>query len=537
MSLGIWNVYFLTKFFLYWKQYIGFHVLENLAFAAFLLMPVRSATGRILRQLLALPVGIALFYHDSWLPPVERLFSQATNLQGFSLSYLAELAGRFIDIRILAILVLIWAGTQILSHYLRIGTLVITALIAMLIWDTLEQQGLPLPATTTFAANTQGDMQTPRAVSDATREPLNTALEGFYRQEAKQQVSFPAPAPDSVPFDLLFLHVCSLSWDDLELTGLTSHPLFDRFDLLFTNFNSASSYSGPATVRLLRATCGQPSHHDLYQSAPAHCYLFENLGQAGFVPQLAMNHDGHFDGFLEVVRERGKLKASLLPLDDIAIAQRSFDDSPIHGDLAVLGHWLEQRQQDEKPRVAAYYNSISLHDGNRLVASPGSELNSLESYPLRLRQLLDDLEQFLYQVEASGRRMVLVLVPEHGAAIRGDRMQIAGLREIPSPAITHVPVAIKIIGPGLERQGDQLRIDDPVSYLSISHIIERLLQEDTFDGKEYDPARLVADLPRTDFVAENEGTVVMRHDGRYHLRLKGEEWTDYPVAKTEQVTP
>ncbi len=537
MGLGVWNIYFLTKFFLYWKQYIGFHVLENLAFAAFLLVPVRSATGRILRQLLALPVGIALFYYDSWLPPVERLFSQATNLQGFSLTYLAELAGRFIDIRILAILVLIWAGTQILSHYLRIGTLVTTTLIAMLIWDTLEQQGIPLPATTTFAANTQGEGQTPQTTSDGTREPLGAVLEGFYRQEAGQQVNFPAPAPDSVPFDLLFLHVCSLSWDDLALAGLTNHPLFDRFDLLFTNFNSASSYSGPATVRLLRATCGQPSHHDLYQPAPAHCYLFENLSQAGFTPQLAMNHDGHFDGFLEVVRERGKLKASLLPLDDIAIAQRSFDDSPIHGDLAVLGHWLEQRQRDKKARVATYYNSISLHDGNRLVAGPGSELNSLESYPLRLQQLLDDLEQFLHQVETSGRRMVLVLVPEHGAAIRGDRMQIAGLREIPSPAITRVPVAIKIIGPGLERQGDQLRIEDPVSYLTISHIIERLLQEDTFGGKDYDPARLVADLSRTDFVAENEGTVVMRHDGRYHLRLEGEAWMDYPVAEAKRVIP
>ncbi len=537
MGLGIWNIYFLTKFFLYWKQYIDFHVLENLAFAAFLLMPVRSATGRILRQLLALPVGIALLYYDSWLPPVERLFSQATNLQGFSLTYLAELAGRFIDVRILAILVLIWAGTQILSHYLRIGTLVIATLIAMLIWDTLERQGVPMPAATTFATNTQGEAQTPRTANDNTREPLDAVLEDFYHREAEKQVNFPAPVAGSVPFDLLFLHVCSLSWDDLELAGLTSHPLFDRFDLLFTNFNSASSYSGPATVRLLRATCGQPSHHDLYQPAPAHCYLFENLSRAGFTPQLAMNHDGHFDGFLEVVRERGKLKASLLPLDDIAIAQRSFDDSPIHSDLAVLGHWLEQRQQDEKPRVATYYNSISLHDGNRLVAGPGSELNSLESYPLRLQQLLDDLEQFLRQVEASGRRMVLVLVPEHGAAIRGDRMQIAGLREIPSPAITHVPAAIKIIGPGLERQGDQLQIDDPVSYLAISHIIERLLQEDTFSGKDYAPARLVADLPHTDFVAENEGTVVIQHNGRYHLRLEGEAWTDYPVAEAKRVIP
>ena len=44
------------------------------------------------------------------------------------------------------------------------------------------------------------------------------------------------------------------------------------------------------------------------------------------------------------------------------------------------------------------------------------------------------------ELEASGRRAVVVLVPEHGAALRGDSAQIAGLREIPTPAITLVPV-------------------------------------------------------------------------------------------------
>lgn len=525
---------------LYWKQYINLHPLENLAFAAFLLMPVRSAGGRILRQLVALPTAIALLYYDSWLPPVERLLSQAGNLQGFSLTYLTELAGRFLDVRIVAILVLIWAGSRILSHYLRIGTLVITTLVAMLAWNALEHQSVALPTispATTFAADGNINESIPQAVNVNALAPLDAALEDFYRHEAKQQVNFPAPTAGSVPFDLLFLHVCSLSWDDLAFAGLTNHPLFERFDMLFTNFNSASSYSGPATVRLLRATCGQPSHHDLYQPAPAHCYLFENLAAAGFTPQFALNHDGHFDGFLEVVRDRGQLNASPLPLDGIEIEQRSFDDSPIHDDLAVLSRWLDQRQQGTQSPVAAYYNTISLHDGNRLVSGPGSELNSLESYPRRLRGLLDDIEAFLSQIEASGRRMVVVLVPEHGAAVRGDSMQIAGLRDIPSPAITHVPAAITVIGPGLKRRGEQVRIDTPVSYLAISHVIKRLLQQDVFGSNDLDPGGLLTNLPRTDFVAENEGTVVMHHEGSFHLRLQGEAWIEYPGAQAEEGTP
>ncbi|WP_456404515.1 cellulose biosynthesis protein BcsG [Thiolapillus sp.] len=541
MGLGAWNVYFLAKFFLYWKHYIGFHPLENLAFAAFLLMPIRSATGRLVRQLIALPVGVALLYYDSWLPPVARVLNQAGNVGGFSPTYLVELMGRFFDVRVVAILVLIWAATRILSEYLRIGTLVTTTLVVLLVWETLEKNDATMP--TIVAQGNAGTASYANAAPSGavnairSRASLDAVLEDFYRKESTRQVNFTAPQSADAPFDVLFLHICSLSWDDLEFSGLTTHPLFERFDLLFTNFNSAASYSGPATVRLLRATCGQPSHHDLYQEAPQNCYLFQNLDQAGFTPQFALNHDGHFDGFLEVVRDRGRLDATPMPLDGISIEQRSFDGSPIHDDLEVLTHWLDLRQQEQASRVAAYYNTISLHDGNRLVNGPGAGLNSLESYPRRLRKLLNDLEQFLLQVEASGRRMAVVLVPEHGAALRGDRMQISGLREIPSPAITRVPAAVAIIGPDLKREGNPIRIDEPVSYLAISHVIKGMLEKNIFGGESFDPAELVEDLPQTPFVAENEGTVVMRHQGRYHLRLEGEEWMEYSVDNERGSTP
>ncbi|VAX04463.1 Cellulose biosynthesis protein BcsG [hydrothermal vent metagenome] len=535
MGLGAWNIYFLAKFFLFWQHYISFHPLENLAFAAFLLMPIRSATGRFLRQVVALPAGVALLYYDSWLPPVARVLNQADNMKGFSSTYLVELVGRFFDVQVVAALILIWAVTRILSRYLRIGTLVTVTLASMVIWSTLKKEDVSMPAVSVTdispAVFGAGAAAPSSAKNGDSQDSLNAVLENFYREEAKRKVNFIAPASAAAPFDVLFLHICSLSWDDLEFTGLSTHPLFDRFDLLFTNFNSASSYSGPAMVHLLRATCGQSSHHDLYQTGPGHCYLFQNLAQAGFSPQVALNHDGHFDGFLEVMREQGKLNATPLSLDGIEIVQRSFDDSPIHADLQVLNRWLEQRQQSMDPKVAAYYNTISLHDGNRLIAGPGSKLSSLKSYPQRLRTLLDDLETFLRQVEASGRQMVVVLAPEHGAALRGDRMQIAGMREIPSPAITRVPAAIAVIGPDLKRKGGQVRNDTPVSYLAISHVIQQVLQEDVFGNSSFDPARLVTNLPQTAFIAENEDTVVMRAGDQYYLRLGEEDWSKYPVAE------
>ena len=60
--------------------------------------------------------------------------------------------------------------------------------------------------------------------------------------------------------------------------------------------------------------------------------------------------------------------------------------------------------------------------------------------------VLNDMATFVRQLEQSGRKAVVVVVPEHGAALLGDRMQIPGMREIPSPSITHVPVGIKLVG-------------------------------------------------------------------------------------------
>ncbi|MCR3901195.1 cellulose biosynthesis protein BcsG, partial [Klebsiella variicola] len=68
--------------------------------------------------------------------------------------------------------------------------------------------------------------------------------------------------------------------------------------------------------------------------------------------------------------------------------------------------------------VALYYNTISLHDGNRVV---GSALSSIDSYPQRATKLMNDVDRLSDLIAASGRRAVIVFVPEHGAALRGDK--------------------------------------------------------------------------------------------------------------------
>lgn len=142
-------------------------------------------------------------------------------------------------------------------------------------------------------------------------------------------------------------------------------------------------------------------------------------------------------------------------------------------------------------------------------------------------QQWDDLEVFMKKMESSGGRAVIAMIPEHGAALRGDKMQIAGLREIPSPAITLVPVGIKIIGGNSRREGNTLSLDEPTSYLAISHIIARLLENPPFTKNSFAPSDYVADLPITRFVSQNDEVTVASHAHRYYLRQDETGWLDY----------
>lgn len=90
-GLSGWNFYFLVKFGLLWAGYLNFHPLLNLVFAAFLLMPLPRYSLHRLRHWIALPIGFALFWHDTWLPGPESIMSQGSQVAGFSTDYLIDL--------------------------------------------------------------------------------------------------------------------------------------------------------------------------------------------------------------------------------------------------------------------------------------------------------------------------------------------------------------------------------------------------------------------------------------------------------------
>ncbi|MBJ3814280.1 cellulose biosynthesis protein BcsG [Shimwellia pseudoproteus] len=537
-GLAIWNLYFLFKFGLLWTGYLNFHPLDNLIFMAWLLFPLPSEKLHKIRNLISIPIGIALFWHDTWLPGPGSIISQGSQLAGFSGDYIIDLVTRFINWQMVGAAFVMVVAWLFIAQWIRVTVIIV----AIMIWLNLGSLGGPAftvsaPATAGAAAGAadshaapgsapqaEGNSEIPAQTGAPTSDNLASWLDRFYASEAKRQTVFPTSLPaDAQPFDLLVINICSLAWSDLQATGLDSHPLWSHFDIMFKNFNSATSYSGPAAIRLLRASCGQPSHTDLYSVAGNQCYLFDNLAQLGFTSELMLDHNGVFGDMLKEIREQGGMQAPLMDQKGLPVNLLSFDGSNVYDDAAVLDRWMKNTAQADGQRSATFFNLLPLHDGNHL---PGNSKTA--DYKWRAKKLFDELDAFLTALEKSNRRVMVVVIPEHGAALVGDKMQVSGLRDIPSPAITHVPVGVKFIGMKAPHQGAPIEITQPSSFLAISELVARSVDGKNFVADTVDWNALTSNLPQSAMVSENSNAVVVEFQGKPYVRLGGGDWVPYP---------
>ncbi|ARQ88603.1 cellulose synthase [Stenotrophomonas maltophilia] len=521
-----WNLYFLSKVVLAWMGALDLKILPNLLFLGALLIPLRWRWARIARTVVAVPVGVALYYQDTWWPPFRRLLVQPGVLD-FSADYWLELAQRFINWQMVAVLAMLVLAYVLLKPWLRITTLSVLGVLGLAV------MAIPMPAGwnwgqgTATAATASAGGTSGGGLPPANNETLNAWLASFYQQQASLKTSFPA-AGSGAPFDVIILNICSLAWSDLDEVGLRQNNLLDHMDVVFDDFNSATAYSGPAAIRLLRASCGQTSHTGLFDPVPAECQLFSNLQRLGFQSELAMNHDGHFDDFIGELHQYGGLQAQPMDISAFPTALVAFDKSPLRRDGDVLMAWWKQRLAESSQQVALFYNTISLHDGNRIVGADGR--SNAADYKARAEMVLGDMAGFVEAVERSGRRAMIVVVPEHGAALHGDRMQIPGMREIPSPSITHVPVGVKLIGMGAPAAGGPRHVPEPSSYLAVSELVSRVYALNAQSPpSERNWNSLLKGLPQTPSVSENEGAKVIEYAGKPWLQLQGSQtWSPYP---------
>lgn len=167
-GLGIWNLYFLSKFVLAWSGHLHLQVLPNLIFALALLIPVSSTLWRRIRSLVALLVAVILLYQDAGFGPYSDLLAPA---QGVSLSSLVEGLAPVIDWHVCALLLLLFVGYWVLNPWLRITTLTLLGFV----WFSLGHVWAPVE-TPDVLQRTYMDSasQTPNSVQSTERDEINT---------------------------------------------------------------------------------------------------------------------------------------------------------------------------------------------------------------------------------------------------------------------------------------------------------------------------------------------------------------------------
>jgi hypothetical protein len=114
------------------------------------------------------------------------------------------------------------------------------------------------------------------------------------------------------------------------------------------------------------------------------------------------------------------------------------------------------------------------------------------------------------------------------------------LREIPTPAITEVPAAVKFFGFRSWHHGTHpLQIDAVSSYLDLMVVLGEVLREGPAQFSVESARTLIPALPPTFWLAENEDTLVVRSDKRSFERSPAGDWTELApgAALPQELTP
>ena len=201
----------------------------------------------------------------------------------------------------------------------------------------------------------------------------------------------------------------------------------------------------------------------------------------------------------------------------------SFNNEEIADTLSVFRHWRSVVNKAKDPRSVSLFNFIALHDGNR---QPGK--SRWEEFEPRARAFIDALDVFIADLQKSKRKVMLIIVPEHGAAVRGDRIQTPRLRDIPSRRITQVPVMVKFFGLN-KLPKTPVHVTSDTSYLALSTLIGRVIETNYFSKPEgaVPIADLVNDLPTTHMVSENAQAMVLEYKGKDYLKMSKGQWRLY----------
>ncbi len=510
-SPGKWSFVFLLKTALCWLSFMSFSLVYNLALFLLIVLPIKPTWLSRTRDILIWPAMIALLYYDSHLPPITSLFNNLEQLAQFSLGYWLELAERYISMKMITWLVVAWIAFLYFKNIFKMGTVAFVCLLGTGIY---VQTAAPESSTVAMKPIE------PQSTNDAKVETPELFLERFFQTQSQWHVKSPAISQQvGRDFDILLVNICSISWADIQTVGLETHPVFEKFDIILENYNSVSSYSGPSALRILQAGCGQKPHQQIYQPKKQ-CLLAEELASLGFKSELFMNHNGEFDNFKNSLLNDGGLNT----YDDIqqyfSPTMIAFDGAAVFDDKQIIDRWLAQG--DNSNARFGFYNSLTLHDGNRRL---NSNKTSIQSYRERALLMLEQIQAIIETAEQEQRKLLLIVVPEHGAGLKADGVQLAGLREVPTYSLTHVPVLFKLIGANNPSE-QTIRVDRQTNQNAISSLIMNTLAQQPFAGGTYQPEALADAIPDSKWVSENKDIRFMIWEDKHILKLKGQNWVE-----------
>ncbi|HEX5484920.1 MAG TPA: cellulose biosynthesis protein BcsG, partial [Limnobacter sp.] len=125
-------------------------------------------------------------------------------------------------------------------------------------------------------------------------------------------------------------------------------------------------------------------------------------------------------------------------------------------------------------------------------------------------------------------------IPEHGAGMTGEYGQLVGLRELPTPAITEVPVLGYWIDPQATEQSTNsapIEIKQPTSYFQLTRLIDNWMTLSPTDQDKNNWAQVAAGLKTTRFVAQQGDITILEKQNQFLIHTPGEPWKPLGAAK------
>lgn len=511
------NALYIFKIVIYILGYIDFNLGYNLlAFTLLCIHFKHKVISKVLYPIFVL-LTIAVFYHDSYLPSIEQMLAQSTNLKGFSLSYMLEFLYDFINFKLIFGLIAGVLVLKFLNRYVRSTTVVLILMISTAIVNyqhlkqNLNQEEMVTINRDFIAANKNNEQDLVLQRGNYTQSNLTRYLEQFYKKEQQKHLPFIQNTEDQyVPFNIVYLQVDGLSNENLTLLNVKEHAALKRFDIYLTNFNSAATTAKETSIRALNANCGQQETSELSKEPKDKCLTIKNLQQIGYSTQSIFDTKLLGNALFDTLNKQVKLDNPI----DLYVPTKLINSSKVFNVDPLFRMYLNNySSMDFGPRFTyIHLSSLTLKD-------------NAYNFDARLKDFLLKLDSFMDSIQASNTNTLLIMVPGESYSTRNDKTQLSRT-DIAATRLTKATAFVKFIGSTYLHS--KFIYKNPTSYMAITDLINRVIKNNAFyDLKSLSLEALSEDLTQTSTVSENQNNTTIIFKQKEFYKTKDGKWKEY----------